>query len=261
MATLRLLLLAVKLHWNAHKSNPANLFAGVIGMIVNNLIVMWGLWAMLFDGKPEGDKLTIYFLCLNSILATSWGSICYFLGGIRRLGDYIEEGSLEPMLSTTRDPLLLVAIAQSSIPSLGDIFQGILNLFVIFYLSDFALTFRCMAFTFVSASAVLAMFIFFGSLPFFVRRGSTLGQLLIETNLSLSFYPTGKIFTDSSRFFLYLTPAAFIGVLPMEAIESGHWGWGLLAMIGSAVFFLLSVRFFRIGLKRYQTSSYIVARS
>ncbi len=258
--TLNLVKLALQYHWDAHKSNPANLFAGTIGMLVNNLIVFWGLWAMLFDGKPDAEQLTIYFLALNAMVTLAWGANCFFLGGIRSIGEYIEEGSLEPMLATPRDPLLLVAISQSSTPALGDLLQGCCNLIALFFLAPIALASRCVLFTLVAAAAFLGLFILAGSIPFFVRRGNAMSQLLVECNLSLSFYPTGKIFTDRGRVLLYLTPAAFSGVLPMGAIESGSWTSALVAVVGAGTFLGLAILIFRHGLRRYQSSSYVMAR-
>jgi hypothetical protein len=80
MNTFRLMKLALKYHWDAQKSNPANLIAGTVGMIVNNFIVLWGLWAMLFHGKPDGERLTIYFLSLNAMVTIAWGAVCFFIG-------------------------------------------------------------------------------------------------------------------------------------------------------------------------------------
>jgi ABC-2 type transport system permease protein len=260
MNTLRLIGLALKYHWDAQKSNPANLFAGTFGMIVNNLIILWGLWAMLFDGKPDGQALTIYFLSLNAVVTISWGAINFLFGGLRFLGEYIEEGSLEPMLATPRDPLILVAISKNIMPALGDVIQGLGNLIVLFFVAPFAMAGRCVVFTFVAAVAVLGLYILIGSIPFFVRRGNTLAQLLLECNLSLSFYPSSKVFSDHARIFLYLTPAAFTGVLPMDAVERGTWPDAVLAVLGTGIFLWAAIRVFRYGLRRYQSSNYVMVR-
>lgn len=261
MKTLRLIVLAFRYHWDAQKSNPVNLLAGTFGMIINNVIILWGLWVMLFDGKPDGRELTIYFLALNAMVTIAWGSICFFLGGIRSLGEYIEEGSLEPMLATPRRPLLLAGISQIFTPALGDLLQGFCNLIVLFYLAPVDLAGRCILFTLVSAMAFLGLFILTGSIPFFVRRGNALGQLLLETNLSLSFYPTGKIFTDKGRILLYLTPAAVTGVLPMGAIDTGSWTAGGIAIVAAGVFLWSTICIFEYGLRRYQTASYVGVRN
>lgn len=260
MNSLRLLILALKYNFSAQRSNPINLLAGTAGMIINNAIVLWGLWVMLFEGKPDGESLTLYFLCLNAIVTISWGSILFFLGGLRNLSQYVEEGTLEPMLSTPRHPLFLVAISESSTPALGDILQGFCNLFAIWYLGGSLLALRSFFFVSVSVVGFMALFIIAGSIPFFLKRGNSFAQLFIECNLSFSFYPSGKIFSENGKILLYLLPAAFTGILPMEAIESAQIPQALLAIGGAILFFVIAVNVFMYGLKNYQSSSYVSAR-
>ena len=260
MNSLRLIALAVRYHWDAQRSNPVNLMAGVFGMIINNLIVIWGLWAMLFDGKPDSKALTIYFLALNGMLTVAWGSVCFLLGGLHSLSTYVEEGSLEPMLATPRSPLLLASISNSIAPALGDVVQGVLNIAALFYIATWAEAIRCVIFTGVCSVAVIGVFVMTGSVPFFVKRGSGLALLLREVCLSLSFYPTGKVFTGGARIFLFITPAAVTGFLPMSAIEAGTWQTAVIAVVAAVLLLWVSVRVFSLGLRRYQTASYVMAR-
>lgn len=260
MNTFNLIRLAIVYHWDAHRSNPVNLFAGVFGMMINNTIVLFGLWAMLFSGKPESDKMTLYFLTLNTVITLAWGSTCFFLGGFYNLAESIEDGSLEPMLSTPRPPLLLVGISQSVLPALGDLVQGLVSLGVVGYLGGLNRAFHCSLMVLISSLACVAVFILTGSIPFFVTRGSQLGNLLREICLSLSFYPTGKIFEDRLRWVLWLTPAAATALLPMWAIDD----WGLVPFLASAAaaifLFILAIGFFQAGLTRFQSASYVTLR-
>ena len=205
--------------------------------------------------------MTIYFLSLNAMVTIAWGAICFFFGGVRAIGEYIEEGTLGPMLATPRNPLLLAGISQSIMPALGDILQGSGNLIALFILAPVEMAIRCILFTVVSAAAFLGLFILTGSIPFFVRRGNALGQLLLECNLSLSFYPTGKVFSDKSRVLLFLTPAAATGILPMNAIEYGTWDAAVIAILAAFIFLWLSIQVFQFGLRRYQETSYVMARN
>lgn len=230
-------------------------------MILNNAIVIWGLWAMLFDGKPDQRELTVYFLILNGVLTTAWGSVCFLFGGFHALGKHVEDGSLEPMLSTPRHPLLLVGLSESLLPALGDVIQGVLNMAVLFFLAPVEQAIRCVVFTGICATAVVGLFVATGSIPFFVKRGNGLAYLLREICLSLSFYPTGKVFTGQARIVLYLTPAALLGVLPVSAIESGSWRLATASALGAFSFLWLSIRIFQTGLRRYQTTNYVTARS
>ena len=258
--TLRLISLAVRYHWDAQRSNPVNFFAAVFGMIINNSLAMWGLWAMLFDGKPDGQRLTVYFLALNGLITVAWGSVCFFLGGLHSLAAHVEDGSLDPMLSTPRHPLLLVAISNSLTAALGDLIQGSLTIVAIFFIAPWDEGVRCALFAVIGIFAVTGLFIFTGSIPFWMKRGGELSYLLREINLALSFYPSSKIFSGMARTVVYLTPALFVGILPIKAVDTGTWQSIATAMLSSVAFFFVAIQFFELSLKRYQTSNYVMAR-
>jgi len=260
MKTLRLISLAVRYHWDSQKSNPANLFAAVFGMILNNGLAVWGLWAMLFDGKPDGKQLTVYFLALNGMITIAWGSVCFFLGGLHSLSTHVEDGSLDPMLATPRNPILLVAISNSLTAALGDVIQGSLTIVILFFIASWTEALRCVLFSFIGIFAVMGLFIFTGCIPFWMKRGSSLSILMREMCLALSFYPSSKIFNGMSRTLVYLTPALVVGILPIDAVETGTWSSSFIATSASIAFFFATVQLFGFSLKRYQTSNYVMAR-
>ncbi len=252
---------ALAFNIDSHRSNPANLIMGTLGMFLNNVIVLWALWVMLFHGKPQNESLFPYYMALNAMILLAWGGVTFCLGGLRALGEYIDEGTLEPMLSTPRHPLFLVAVSRSSPVALGDVAQGVLTIIALFWIAspDFAL--RTLAMTSLSIVGVIAVFIIAGSLSFFLNRGANVGQLLVETSLSFSFYPSGKVFTDRMRVLLYVIPAAGMTFLPMEAVELPSWRNILFATMASFGFLGLGLMLFKHGLKNYRTANYVGARS
>ena len=85
-----------------------------------------------------------------------------------------------------------------------------------------------------------------------------MGQLLLETTLSFSVYPTGKIFpSGTGRILPLLTPAAVTAMLPVDAVEHASMRTFAVAAAASIVFFLVTVRIFRRGLRRYQSVSLV----
>ena len=261
MKTLKLIALAISFHWDSQRSNPVNLVAAIGGMVINNSIVLFGLWAMLFSGKPDGAKMTLYFLTLNTIVTISWGTTCFCMGGFYALPEFVEEGSLEPMLSSARHPLLLVGISQSLLPALGDIAQGLCTLCVVTYLGGVARRFKCFAMVGVSAVACSATFILTGSIPFFVTRGGQLASLIREICLALSFYPTGKVFDDRMRIALWMTPAAAIALMPMWAIDEWSFTRVGIASLSAIGLFTLAIGIFQLGLRRYRPANYVLPRN
>lgn len=259
LATLKLIRVALVYSLDAHRANPANLIAGALGMFINNVLFLSGMWGMLFAGKATNAKLLPYYIALNAIIMFSYGGVHFFFGGLRALGDYITEGTLEPMLATPRDPILLAAISKSSTFALGDLIMGLMGMLAIAFQlhPDFSvlLSLRTFAAGVISSIAFAALAISAGSISFFIPRGTQVGNLLYEITISLSSYPTGKMFSGNGRIFLLLTPAAATAILPIEAVEKADLVSFAAALSASVLFFIFSVAFFRVGIRRFRTVS------
>ncbi len=256
----RLISRALIYNLDAHRANLPNLIAGAVGMFINNVIFLAGMWGMLFAGKTEHREMVPYFLALYAIVTASWGAVNFFLGGLRELGETISDGALEPMLATPRDPILLAAISRSSPVALGDLLMGLAGMIGIGIWLEPALALRCLMAASISAIGFAALFIAAGSLSFFIARGSNVGQLLIEMTVSLSVYPTGKMFSGAGRVALLLTPAAATAVLPLDLVESASVKDFCVAWAASIGFLVFAVVLFRAGVKRYRTVSLLGVR-
>jgi ABC-type uncharacterized transport system permease subunit len=254
---MRLLWQAFKNNLDAHLSVPVNFYAAVIGMAVNNFLFLYGMWLMLFQGKEQNQAAFQYYLALVATVYTSWGILMTFAYGLRFMGETIDDGRLEPMMGTPRHPLLLVAIGESNPSPIGDFIQGIAAWGLLFYFSNAAFAWRSLLMMAVVILAFLGVFIFAGSIAFLSNRGGRIGSFLIESTLSLTLYPTGKMFTGNARYILYLTPAFLTGVLPMEVVEKAGLADFFKSFLLAALFFFLSLKFFWFGLKKYKAASLV----
>ena len=255
-----LFLRALTYNLDAHRANAANLAAGAIGMVINNVIFLGGVWAMFFAGKARNQELIPYFVALQVVVMTSWGFLAFFLGGLRSLPEYVTDGSLEPMLATPRSPLLLAAISRSSAPALGDLLMGLAGIGAIAWKWGGLMAVGSLAAAAVSAVGFAALFIAAGAICFFIPRGSQVANLLIEVTLSMSVYPSGKIFSAGGRIALLLTPVAVTTLLPLDIVEKLGFRELALACLTAAGSLLISIGFFRWGLRRYRATSLIGAR-
>lgn len=257
--TLKLMRIALVYTLDAHRANPANLIAGAFGMLINNVLFLSGMWGMLFAGKVANASLLPYYIALNAIIMFSYGFVHFFFGGLRAIGDYVTDGTLEPMMATPRDPILLAAISKSSTFALGDLIMGLMGMAAIALQlhPDFSvlLSLRTLAAGLISAIAFAALAIAAGSISFFIPRGTQIGNLLYEITISLSSYPTGKMFSGTGRIFLLLTPAAATAILPIEAVEKADLLSFMITTLVSLLFFVLSVAFFRSGIRRFRSVS------
>ena len=251
---------AIRYNWSAQASNKANLTSAIITMIVNNILFLYGMWLMLFDGKEQNKILWPYYLTLTVLAYIGWGAVNFFTGGLKIMGEIIDNGKLEPMLGTPRQPLILIAISDSSTTALGDLLQGLVTLLLLGWVSDMGWVLRAGVCSLIVTINFATIFIAAGTLTFFMNRGSALSQFLIESTLSFTMYPMTKILSVPSRWLLYVIPAALTATLPMSWIENATVSGFATMLLVSAACLALSIQFFKFGVKSYRAASFIGLR-
>ncbi len=253
---------SLKYNLSAHAANLPNLIAGALGMLVNNTIFLIGMWGMLFAGKPENNPLLFYYIALNALIMTAWGGINLLFGGWMDLGELIVSGQFESKLSTPRHPLVLVSTHVLHPSALGDLLMGLVGVAVLFALGPSGMGIRTLIGSGLTIVALFSLYIFSGSLAFFVPRGNVVALLIREMAVSLSSYPMGKIFPSGlGRIALLITPAAAVSLLPMDWIENAgmkELGYAIFA-VGITLVGALWV--YSIGVKRFQAINLIGAQA
>jgi ABC-type uncharacterized transport system permease subunit len=259
---LKLLWYSIRCNLSAHLANRANLIAGALGMIVNNGLMLLGLWGMLFAGKEQNQGLLVYYIALQTLVFFSFGILNFFFGGWRELGDLITDGQFESKMATPRHPLYLVGIHSLHPSALGDILMGFLGLVSLIWLGQETLALRMVFGSVFATLSLFAVYVFAGSLSFYFARGNTLSFMVQEMVLSLSSHPVGKMFpSGQSRMILMILPVGAASILPLDWIETA----GLLELgymvLGTSLTLLFSLFFFKSGIKRFQAlSSFSVNR-
>ncbi|MGZ3744223.1 MAG: ABC-2 family transporter protein [Pseudobdellovibrionaceae bacterium] len=251
---------AIRNNWSAQASNKANLCSAIVTMIVNNVLFLYGMWLMLFDGKEQNKALWPYYLTMTVLAYIGWGAVNFFTGGLKVMGEIIDNGRLEPMLGTPREPLFLLAISESSATALGDLLQGLITLALLAWVSDMHWVLRAAFCSVIVTVNFATVFIAAGTLTFFMNRGASLSQFIIESTLSFTMYPMTKVLGVQSRWILYLIPAALTATLPMNWIENASVVSFVMMFLASAVCLLLSIQFFKLGVRSYRAASYLGPR-
>jgi ABC-2 type transport system permease protein len=226
----------------------------VIGMMVNNFIY-FAIWIIFFQRFKEvrgwglGDMWVTY-----GILASAFGLVSLLFGNAFNLSDIIMKGRLDYYLSLPR-PVLLHTVASRMVGSgMGDFSYGFVSYamsgqFTWDGLARFALGT-------VTAAAVFAAFlIIVQSLSFWLGLMSNLSGLAVNAIVTFGIYPA-TLFDNTAKLILFtIIPAALMGSVPAEFVRSFTWQTlGVLAG-GAAVFLLLAVGLFELGLRRYESGS------
>lgn len=254
---LKLLLIAVRDNMSSHLARPGDLLLSTLGSLMNNCLYVYGIYLIAsISLSGEFHNINIFFIA-TGLITTAWGLVNLLFGGLAELGGFIESGELESFLATPKHPLLLTAMAKSNISCLAELLQGLI---VITYLglslgAIFAL--KMLMGVCIAAIALLGVVIIGGSLSFFSQRGNSISALFIQTTLSMSLFPMGSVLKSHEKWILYLSPLVFSSFLPIQFITKGDISWFILGFIGSILFFMSSLYFFKIGVTNYRAANFI----
>jgi len=252
---LRLIRLAIAAHLRTQWSSQFNFWSGVLGMLVNNFMILMGVWAMLFAGKEQFTQERNNFFIMNFILMFSWGVLHVFLGGITNLDQQIHKGFLDISLTHPRSPLLSLALTQSYLPAWGDIILGGVGLAVFSYQLGWVFFFGAFIMVLCSFVALFSIYILIGSLAFWFRRTETAYSMLVNMFLAFNTYPVIEGSVLNLRWTIFIVPLLLVGAIPSNYLQKPSLQIFLIETLGAFFLGWISYFVFRRGLLRYKSTA------
>jgi ABC-2 type transport system permease protein len=228
----------------------------MLGMMLNNFMY-FVIWIIFFDRFQEvrGWGLDEMFITY-AILASSFGLVSVLFGNAFWLSDIIANGRLDYYLSLPK-PVLLHVVASRTISSgMGDLTYGFISYvfsgqFTWDGLARFGLA------TLLAATVFGSFLILVQSLSFWLGIMTNLNNLIVNAMITFGIYPA-TLFDSTAKLILFtLIPAALMGAVPAEFIQSFSWRSLAELTVGAAAFFILAVAVFQRGLRRYESGSAI----
>lgn len=226
-------------------------------MLLQNLI-FFSIWLIYFDqfSNLRGWQLTD-MAKLYGISAAGFGLAFFVCGGTMDIGRAISEGELDVHLGRPKHPLLSLQFKNCRAQGLGDIMTApvlwvvvaqchIIEILTLSLLSCF------------SALVILAFALIANSLAFFSSESSRFSDQLLESFVIMSSYPQkGYNFAIKVVLFTAL-PAGFVAYLPVIIVQDAS----LLKVLGFVMFaifyYVLAIKFFNYGLKRYTSGNQFI---
>ena len=252
-----LLILAFKNQWSAQMKKPLEFLTGLIALIINNSLYLYGIYLLAILSAADDPLATKEYLVSTGIVLTSWGLLNVLGGGLYQLGSLIETGEVETYLAKPRSPLLLVAISKSNLISFGEIIQGVITVIISSFFYGPFLGMRMLVVSVIMVFAFASIIIIIGTLSFFSSRGSQISNVILQVLLSLSLFPVGRALKGREKWILYFTPLIITATLPRLIILEGE-PFIFFTFITLTTFFLtISIYFFNLGLKFYKSKNYI----
>ncbi len=228
-------------------------FVQVLGMILNNaaFALFWDI--LIKKAGSVGGYGFRDIMMVWALVSTSFGLAHALAGNIRSIGRLIMEGGLDVYLLQPKSVYLNVVISRTVVSAWGDFAYGWIVMAVLhataMELGLFALA------TLFSALIFVAAFTITESLSFFMGNSSAVTSALLEFLLSFSLYPD-SVFPKELRWAFYtVLPSAFIAFVPLHALRALDLRFLALVCGAAVVYLVLSVAFFRYGLKRYESGN------
>ncbi|HTY40120.1 MAG TPA: ABC-2 family transporter protein [Candidatus Paceibacterota bacterium] len=257
MKELRFAIYSIKKNLESSAELRTSFVTNVIGMAINNtaFIIIW-----IFFVKSVGvvnGWTALDIIALLGFNALAYGIVFSGGAGILWLPDYVASGGFDRYLLSPKNVLLRLCTSRFGVSSLGDVAFGVIclatyGILIRANLLQIALVIllipiaSLMLFA-ASVAAQSASFLFTD--PGSVTRG--LLELFITPGL---FH--GGAFQGATRFvFTFLVPSLVVGALPVEIVRDVSFPKLVLVAGVSAIWFLLSLSLFRLGIRKYESSN------
>lgn len=246
----------IKLNLASNMEYRASFLSQAIGMFINNGIY-FVFWLLFFDKFKEirGYGIEQIFL-LFAIVTFGFGLAFTFAGNASRVADLIAQGRLDYYLALPRPVLPHLMFSRMDPFTLGDLTFGIIA-FLFTGRFDLLSIILFLACSILAAVIFASFFALVGCFAFIMGNAREWTRQVTMTMTTFAIYPMG-LFQGLVRVMLFtLLPAAFVGAVPVEIIETHNLVLlgGLFAAASISVFVLVVV--FQWGLRRYESGSAI----
>ena len=256
---LRFALYAIKKNIQSSAELRVSFLTNILGMAINNtsFVVLWVFFVKsvgIINGWTAAD-----IVGLQGFIALCYGIVFSLAGGVRRLPEYVANGTFDRFMLSPKNLLVRIATSSFNASGFGDVIFGVICL--VFYA------------VFIHASAAQLLLIFFGiiismvvffstaaavySVSFFFTDASATTNSLFELFMTPSLFHGGAFQGGMRVLFTFIIPSLVIGSLPVEMVRDVSWQKLLLISVLALLWFFLSLRLLSIGVKKYESSNLI----
>ena len=191
---------------------------------------------------------------LNGMASWAFGLMLVLMGGVRDITRAIADGALDVHLGRPRHPLPSLLFSRSGVSGWGDMASA----FVFwFWFGEFSLADLPLVLTLATAGTVIltAVMVVLQSAAFWVPKSAGMADDLFNMMVSIIVYPQHTYGAFVRVLLFTLLPAAFISLLPVEAIREADAGKAAATLAAALAYAWLATRIFEMGLKRYTSGN------
>jgi len=255
----RFALYAIKKNIQNNAELRTSFIMNVVGMCINNLsfIVLWVYFIEsvgVIGGWTAPD-----IVALQGFVALSFGVIFSAGFGIIKLPEYVSSGAFDRFMLSPKNLLTRVATSAFSSSAVGDVLFGILCLSFYVYLIQASIYQTLLIIFFVSVAVVvfLSMAIIVHATAFFFVDAGMLVRSIFEIFLTPSLFHGGAFQGTMRLIFTFLIPSLLIGTIPVESVRDLSLQKVALVMLLSLCWFILSLKLFKLAVKKYESANFM----
>ena len=231
----------------------------VIGMAINNgaFIATW-IFFVQSVGEINGWQI-VDVVGMNGFVAFSYGIMFSFFAGVRRLPQYVAEGTFDRFLLSPKNVLVRVASSVFHASAVGDVLFGIICFGAYIIMSGLSVSqlfmmilLTCNAIImFFAASVIIYTSSFYFTDAFSVTYG------FFDLFMSPTLFH-GGIFHGTMRFiYTFLIPSLVIGALPAEILKSISLQNTLTLIAITFLWLAFALYFFHRSVRRYESANFM----
>lgn len=250
---------AIKKNIQSSAELRTSFLMNIVGMAVNNtaFIIIWVFFVKsvgIINGWTAAD-----IIGLMGFNALSYGIVFSGAAGIKKLADFVASGSFDRFMLSPKNLLVRVATSSFGVSALGDIVFGIACLIIYGLLIQISVAqvFLISLLVFISVLVFLAAAIAIYSASFLFTDANSVTSGLFELFLTPSLFHGGAFQGATRIIFTFFIPSLVVGALPVEITK--NLSLGSLFVVGciAVIWFLLSLKLFSMGVKKYESSNFM----
>ena len=256
---IKISILSIKYSIMREMLNKATFISNVVFMMLNNasMIIQWVILYSIkdnFGGYQFKDVLLLW-----GMASSAFGFSHFLFKKAFSLSDVINTGKLDAFLVQPKSVLISAITTDVSPSSLGDLLYG----FIMLFISGFTIQkFFLFIFFVITAGLIITSYsIILNSLSFWFKKSDVIADKGISAMINFSTYPDG-IFKGIAKILLFtLIPVGISNYIPVRVMIHFDIYSTLLVILVTILSIELAFIVFYRGLKRYSSSSLMIART
>ncbi|MBE5779486.1 MAG: hypothetical protein E7331_09180 [Clostridiales bacterium] len=231
----------------------------VVGQFLVSSSMFLGIWFMFSRfHSVDGFGFSEVLLCFSVILMAFSTAEC-FVRGFDRFPHLIRTGELDRLLVRPRSVIFQVLTSNVEFSRLGRFAQAVLVLCYALPSSGVIWTWdKILTLIMMLAGGILlfsALFVLYAGISFFTIEGLEFMNIFTDGGREFGSYPLSIYGEGILKFFTYVVPLALVQYYPFLYLtgRSGNALYPFLPL-AAGVFIVPCYLFFRLGLKKYQST-------